>query len=92
MLLVKAHFKNLGYLEYVNQTEAQTPVVFLVRNPFNAIVAERTRSLRAMVSEYWNDTHISSDIHESQFGEFRKRICTAFEHHGRVYLTQNSRT
>ena len=73
VLLVKAHFKNLHYLEYIHQTEDDTPVVFLVRNPFNAIVAERTRALRDMISEYWNDTHISSDVRESQFGEFLTR-------------------
>ena len=70
MLVVKAHFKNLGYLKQIGQTEAQTPVVFLVRNPFNAIIAERTRDLRYRASKYWNDTHVNSDIHESQFGEF----------------------
>ena len=73
VLLVKAHFKNLHYLEDIGQTEAETPVVFLVRNPFNAIVAEKTRALRTMVSEYLNDTHTSSDIHERQFGEFLMR-------------------
>ena len=76
VLLVKAHFKNLHYLKEIGQTEAETPVVFLVRNPFNAIVAERTRFLRAIVSKYWNDTHTNSDIHESQFGEFRKRTAS----------------
>ena len=72
VILVKAHFKTLQYLEYIDQTEAQTPVVFLIRNPFNAIVAERTRYLIATVSEYWNDTHINSDITENQFGELKK--------------------
>ena len=69
---MKAHFKTLQYLKYIDQTEAQTPVIFLIRNPFNAIVTERTRYLRAIVSEYWNDTHISSDITENQFGELKK--------------------
>ena len=69
VILVKAHFKNLQYLKHIDQTEANTPVVFLIRNPFHAIVAERTRLLRATHPEYYNDTHISSDIDESQFGK-----------------------
>ena len=85
MLVVKAHFLNVKFLKDIYQTEAQTPVVFLVRNPFDAIVAERTRDLRSKATKYWNDTHISSDIHESQFGEFQKaRLLYTFLHEWNV--------
>ena len=68
-MVVKAHFASTVLLRKINLTQSPPPVIVIVRNPFHAIVAERTRYLRSRVSRYWNDTHTSSAVAPTEFGK-----------------------
>ena len=70
VLVVKAHFPYLTLLKDLNLNETSTRVIFLVRNPYDAIVTSRSRFVRSREALYWNDTHVSPLLKPTYFGEY----------------------
>ena len=80
---MKTHFPFLSLLSDYDLTETSTRVVFLVRNPYDAIITSRSRFVRSREAPYWNDTHTTPLLKPGYFGEhvgnFLYQMCVNVE-------------